>query len=519
MDMAKAAPLKITKVIINEITSSKQEFVFSFGAKYVLTDPLYIESGSIKCNDLDNVLQKLVTSGIKSGPVIDKLQAIDQEIQSVKILKVSVPAGTCGEIKGKSTTVLSTNGTWYFDYSLTQGQVQNGITPPANSRWFLDGSKEIKTYQDELSHRVNSLSGEVERAIDEIEQAKQKAAEEKKKAEDAKRANDEMIAAKKRAQEESFLSIITPDSSLIGKWNTESGGGKIGIRFGERLTNGSVYTIEGYLFDPSNPDYKKPFSAISSGDGSFDKPFKLHLSVNDQNGGVMISEYNNIERIRNKTLGFLLSNAHYEFDLTYLYPDKNLSGHFRDSFMYHVPAFGNNSCEVVIFFNKNINGNNSSPEVMSAGSSNSSNQEQVFFYNDNKQKAAPTSSSQTNSSNSDIDVSGPIVGRILHAKRTPYQVHAENALVLKEFGEEFHAARALKDVPAMNKIIQQVLSKYPETATTHYWLQNIAFLEHNSDEVKRQHDILISDFPETPELSAKREQQYTELMKSLCSGQ
>ncbi len=500
MDLAKSAPLKIETVSIDPITSAKGEYVFGFKAQYVLTEPLYKESGNIKCDDLDNSLQVLVALGIKSDPVVQKLQDIDQEIQRVKILKITMPVGTKGEIQGKSTAVINPNGSWGFDYTLTHGQNQNGFPAPTDVKWFIEGSKDIKTYQDELSHRVKSLSVEVDRVVAEAEQTKQRAAEEKKRAEEEKRAVEEKITAEKHLKEEKFLSIIAPESRLIGKWDAQMCGGKIGLRFGERLKNGSSYTLEGNLFDPSNPQNCKPFSATTSGDGSFEKPYTIHFALNSASGGVMISGNNNlyIEKVRFKTLGFLTADAHYEFNLKYNVNDDCLSGELGNSFMYHIPTFGNANANIVLFFNKQIKYHEETSNKVS------SEQETGYSTNNLQEK------SQTQSYDEIF-----ITSKQRKVNRTPDIVHQENAQVLRVFADSFRTARSNKDIPRMKEIMKDVLARYPDTATTHYWLMNIAFLERNSEEVRKQHDILIKEFPETPELSVKRDQQYQECMKDL----
>jgi len=283
-----------------------------------------------------------------------------------------------------------------------------------------------------------------------------------------------------------------------GHWLNSTSAGEIGIRFDRQIATGSGFSLEGVLFDPTNEDHTKPFTGVLEGDGSSNRPFLLTLQTTKDQGYFHVVLPNNgfcslddpfAKPFLDKTSGFFVDISSYKLNVIYKEEKRTFSG--------------------------SINAYKFNPFVSMCGQPIN-----LFFsqeYNlKNAPKISPNTTENTNKSNADIgDV--PKTNKTMEngKKRTPEIVHQENSVVLNEFAESFRAARGQKDLPKMKEIIQQVLVKYPDTATTHYWLMNIAFLERDIDALKKQHQILISDFSETPDLSAQREAQYNECLKDL----
>jgi hypothetical protein len=509
-------PFKVNSVSLKVVNKGKKGEEFTYHADLCTTEDLYtdvtsdnsdLEKFVAYCAVVDNasltpqqrteLKQKL--DGINASALVkfkangggNLLDGIDPR-SNIPVKKVATPSGTKVSMDGKATALQDDFGKWSFSYKKQQFSSFDGARV-GNDRWVLAGSAQDKALK-QLTHDILSQGLAAEEAavkIAEAEQQKHRAiidAEQKQHAEEAKQ---RLMAG---------IEACAAGKVYKGFWQNSNSKGELGIRFDRQTDTGDGYSLEGIIFDPADIEHVKPFTGTFKGDGSGQNPFILQLvatkgegffHVDLPNGGYCSLNDPFAKPFLNKTSGFLVDLSSYSIQLRF-----------------------NQAKQVFV---GKIESTKFSPFVDLCGQP-----IEVFFSSDYKSKsAAPVTTPLiiNPSAGADIDLAAPPTASTTTGKRTPDQVHSENAVVLKEFAEGFRAARAQKDVPKMKEIMQQVLAKYPDTATTHYWLLNIAFLEHNTEEVKKQHDILIGDFPETPELSAKREQQYNELIKAMSSGQ
>lgn len=506
--------LRLEGLSIKEINKTPRGSVFSYKGNASTTQDLYVDERAISLEDSNiflNLQQKHSDFQLNKEQKIrmktdltSRLSAIEKElksklerasinstvldgfnptsgISSLMFKKLVTPSGAKIEFSGQAKAHREDDGKWYFE-KLSQSFPSIQGNPLGNGLNIIDGSPQSKIIREAMHESIVQTSKAMEEIYNSFVAQNKHAAETE--------------AAEKDRMLKDASTACAAGKRYYGHWQNRTSAGEIGIRFDRQIATGSGLSLEGVLFDPSNEDHTKPFTGVLEGDGSSNRPFLLTLQTTKDEGyyhdiipwgsHTYLETVSAAKPFMDKTSGFLVDVISYPLKLVFDSNKITYSGHIQS---FSGPDFFWTPIE--LFFSKNY-------ALKSAP------------------KSRPITTEKTNTSIADIsDLPQPSKTLDSAIKRSPEIVHQENRVVLSEFAESFRAARAEKDLPKMKEIIQQVLVKYPDTATTHYWLMNIAFLEKDSEALKKQYQILISDYPETPELSAKREAQYEECMKEL----
>jgi hypothetical protein len=108
--------------------------------------------------------------------------------------------------------------------------------------------------------------------------------------------------------------------------------------------------------------------------------------------------------------------------------------------------------------------------------------ERVFITGDTTFKIAP------------MPIAGAKQLAINSHQKTTEQFQAEDREIVKLYGDEFKKERFHKDIQAMKKTVAKVNARNPESFISHYWQMNIAFLEKNVPEHKKQYNLIINKY-------------------------
>ncbi len=311
---AKETPLRLVSLKTEEVQGGEKETVFQFEGQLEFTE------------DLFKVIQPLNISGMKTarnsaravGMSDDDIAQIEQNLTeefTVTIVQKTAKKGEKIPISGKASAMRNGEGRWDFFVLEAVGGTIEGSKPP-QGKWLEIGTQEAKKHIESTNQKieanVKAVADQV--VIKEKERAEQAAKIAAGKAEEEarlKKERDDQIALS--------LSLFEPGKSLSGIWNESeyiSARGNFAISFTHRVEAGDKMIVEGYLFDPANPNHRKPFSGQSSGTGLVSDPFVLDLQTSDS--GVSVTD---ITSLKKSTLGLLYEGANYPFRLK-IFPDR-----------------------------------------------------------------------------------------------------------------------------------------------------------------------------------------------------
>jgi len=487
LKLAEAAPIKLNSVAIEELTGGKIESVFTFSGDYVVTDNLYSKGEVIALVEIESFVKKMEPAGIPDNVLIEskvpQLIASLAEINKVPVLKVATAKGTKSRVSGKAKAQLDNHGIWGFQILDVTGATLAGEKVP-DGQWVAEGSpaeNAQKARSDAVFSELNALGNRLIKENEEkkkaeaarAEEAAKKAAEEaalagklrvdetKRRDEEAKsRADQARIsadiaaeatristaksAAEADAREAAFLAAIEKGKIYFGVWQGASARGEIGIKFGERVNMGRDFSIDGVLFDPAKPQNEKPFSALTSGLGTPDKPYIIEIKTVVGEGVPVADKFG--PDIKNKTIGLLHSETRFVIPLTFDGADTSLSGELENSFMFSYQIDGPAKVRFLKdYAPKGRRANNSGAMPPSANP------------DDKAHAAQPQSDSNAFPSQSQ------------NQKRTRKLSQDEtNTLVLESstssaaFWEAMHVFNA----PAARKILAQMKNDYPDSPLT-----------------------------------------------------
>lgn len=384
LELAKAAPIKLNSVSIEELTGGKIESVFTFSGDYVVTDNLYCKGDvtmAKKVEKVDFLIEKMKPAGIPDSVVIESKfpQLIESlgEIIKIPVLKVATAKGTESRVTGRAKAQLNNSGNWGFQILDVTGATLAGEKAP-DGQWIAEGSPEEKAQKAKFDAVFNELDALGTRLIKEneekkkieaarAEEAAKKAAEEaalaeQRRAEERKSRDDEeksraeqarisaeiaaeavristaKAAAEAEAREAVFLGATEKGKTYYGVWQGASARGEIGIKFGERIKMGKDFSMEGVLFDPAKPQNEKTFSALTRGSGTPANPYIIEIKMVNGEGVTVADKY--VQEVKNKTLGLLHSETRFEIPMAFDSTDTSLSGELENNFMFRYQIDG-----------------------------------------------------------------------------------------------------------------------------------------------------------------------------------
>lgn len=316
--LATTQPMKLERVTVEEITGGKIEAVFTFRGQFSVTRDLYEVVRPAEDLNAHSAGQRLIELGTsRSGEGGALFEALLRG-RLTPILRIVTPKGHKGKLFGKARAEMNNDGSWRFEILEVDGNTLDGKAPPEGEKWLADGSKEAREHLANLKKQIDAANAFADAAEKKAEEARKK--EEARLAEEQRKVEEE---AKKR--ETAFLDEIAAGREIVGVWQGEEAAGEIGIRFGEQMKMAEGYSIQGQLFDPSEPSRAKAFSGTAVGNGTTEKPYTLDLRV-----ASIDARSNDAERRRayNKTAGFLVPHSQFAILLKYN-PDGSFSGEMR----------------------------------------------------------------------------------------------------------------------------------------------------------------------------------------------
>jgi len=480
LKLAEAAPIKLNSVSIEELTGGKIESVFTFSGDYVVTDNLYSKGELTTTEKLEGFIKRMEPAGIPDKVIreskIPQLIASLAEINKIPVLKVATAKGTKSRVAGRAKAQLNNNGSWGFQILDVTGATLAGEKAP-DGQWVTEGSPEEKAQKAKFDATFNELDALGNQLIKENEE--KKIAEAARAEEAAKKAAEEAALAEKRradedksrteqarisadiaaeanriatakanaeaaARESVFLAATDKGKTYFGVWQGASARGEIGIKFGNRIKMGRDFSMDGMLFDPAKPQNEKPFSAMTSGLGTPDKPYVMEMKMVNGDGVPVADKY--APDVKNKTLGLLHSETRFVIPLTFDSADASFSGQLENSFMFSYQIDG----PVNVRFIKGY-----SPKGKGGGNSSAMPTSAIW---DDK---APTPQSQA-APNAMPSISGKLAdSRKLSREET-------NALVLasREASAAFLDAMDANNAIGARKILAQMKKDYPDSPST-----------------------------------------------------
>jgi len=350
--LAESAPIRLGSVSVEELSGGKIEAVFSFSGDYVVTDDLYLRMPPLSLEKGKAIVKKLADRGVPFDalmtPELKRTGDIVDEVGRVPILKTATIKGKTGRLNGRAKAQLNNDGSWSFQILDVTGATLEGERPPSGE-WVLTGSAEEKALKDKLDSAFDQMESLGQKVLMEFEakaafETKKKAEEDKRIADEAKRAAENArVAAEKnaiaaKAREEVLLAAIANGKTYYGVWQGANSRGELGIRFGEGLKVGREYSLTGSLFDPENPQIAKPFSAVTSGNGTAEAPFVIEIKMTDGTGIVVPRETYGGGRETN--LGLLNKSVRLTLPLEFSSTDLSFSGELKSSYKFNYQVRG-----------------------------------------------------------------------------------------------------------------------------------------------------------------------------------